>query len=149
VLVAAKPDGIKTDTIPVRTPADPMMDRGPRPPQATPPWRLLLQIGGENRTTLGVTVVEWMLVGRSTDPDDDLPPEINLAPYDALRNGVSRRHALIKYEDGALYLEDLDSTNGTRINGYQLKAGRGYRLRDGDELEFGRLRAVIRFVRSS
>jgi pSer/pThr/pTyr-binding forkhead associated (FHA) protein len=61
---------------------------------------------------------------------------------------VSRRHALITYENETLFLTDLNSTNGTRINGFQLTPGRSYRLRDGDELEFGRIRGIMRFVRS-
>jgi pSer/pThr/pTyr-binding forkhead associated (FHA) protein len=107
-----------------------------------------LQIGSENRTTLGVSVTDEMLVGRE-DSRLGRRPEVDLGPFDGLTNGVSREHARIIYTDATLYIEDLDSTNGTRINGFQLKPHLRYRLRDGDELEFGRLRAVLRFVRSS
>ncbi len=139
-----------TDILNQRPPVRPMADRGPQPPpdQVAPPWRLLLQIGGENRTTLGVSVSDRMLVGRE-DAKKGQYPEIDFAPFDGSANGVSREHALITYEDGALYVEDLNSTNGTRINGFQLTPQRAYRLRDGDELEFGRLRVVLRFVRPS
>ncbi len=139
-----------TDLLKPRPEAGPMQDRGPRPPadQVAPPWRLLLQMGGENRTTIGIAVTERMLVGRE-DAQGEVKPEIDLAPFDGLRNGVSRRHAVVTYEDGALYLEDLNSTNGTRINGFQLTPEKAYRLRDGDELEFGRIRMVMRFVRAS
>ena len=127
-----------------------MVDRGPRPPSnlVAPPWRLLVQIGGENRTSVGLQVQEQMLVGRA-DAEGKMVPELDLGPYDGLRNGVSRQHAEITYEDGALYLRDLNSTNGTRINGFELAPERAYRLRDGDELEFGRIQVVIRFVRPS
>jgi pSer/pThr/pTyr-binding forkhead associated (FHA) protein len=127
-----------------------MEDRGPQPPsdQVAPPWRLLLQIGGENRTTLGLQVKEEMIVGRA-DAEGQNQPDLDFAPYDGLRNGVSRQHATITYDGGALYIEDLNSTNGTRINGFQLTPERPYRLRDGDELEFGRIRVVMRFVRAS
>lgn len=49
---------------------------------------------------------------------------------------LSRRHARIFREDGAVYLADLGSRNGTTIN----RAGVGQapcRLRDGDEIGFG------------
>ena len=139
----------QTDVLRYREPAVPMQDR-PSPPadQVVPPWRLLLQLGGENRTTLGVTVQERLIVGRENSSRGFIP-DIDLSGFDAVENGVSREHAAIVYLEGALFIEDLDSTNGTRINGYELKTGRRYRLRDGDELEFGRLRAVIRFVRPS
>jgi pSer/pThr/pTyr-binding forkhead associated (FHA) protein len=139
-----------TDVLRPRREGDPMADRGPRPPTdvVTPPWRLLVQMNGENRTSLGLPVKPEMLVGR-TDSEGRAQPDLDLGPYDGLRNGVSRRHARITYEDGALYIQDMESTNGTRINGYELAPGRVYRLRDGDELEFGRIRVVIRFVRAA
>lgn len=148
--MSAEPKERKSTDLLKQRPGYPMLDRGPRPPsdQVAPPWRLLVQIGGENRTTVGLQVREEMLVGRA-DADGQNQPELDLAPYDGLHNGVSRRHARILYDDGALYIEDLNSTNGTRINGFQLTPERTYRLRDGDELEFGRIRVVMRFVRSS
>src|SRR5205085_7533935 len=48
---------------------------------------------------------------------------------------LSRRHARIFVEAGAAYLADLDSKNGTTVNGAPL-AGTIARLRDGDELGF-------------
>lgn len=139
-----------TDVLRPRREGDPMLDRGPQPPPevVAPPWRLLVQIGGENRTSFGLQVKAKMLVGRH-DSQGEVQPDLDLGPYEGVRNGVSRRHALITYDDGALHIEDLESTNGTRINGFELTPGKAYRLRDGDELEFGRARVVIRFVRAS
>ena len=139
-----------TDLLRPRREGDPMLDRGPRPPTelVAPPWRLLVQFGGENRTSLGLAVKPRMLIGRD-DSERSIQPDLDFGPYEGLRNGVSRRHVEITYEDGALFIEDLESTNGTRINGFELAAGRKYRLRDGDELEFGRIRVVFRFLRPS
>jgi hypothetical protein len=114
-------------------------DRGPRPPttQVPRPWRLLLQVGSENKTTIGIQVKDTIHVGRSDveHAEDGIELDLDLAPYDALANGVSRLHARVTHE------------NGTRINGFQLTTKQRYRLRDGDELEFGRVRVVMRFVR--
>ena len=44
---------------------------------------------------------------------------------------VSRFHAKIQEDGGKLILTDLESTNGTRINGRRMPSGR---LRPGDEL---------------
>jgi pSer/pThr/pTyr-binding forkhead associated (FHA) protein len=128
----------------------PMPDRGPRPPtgQLSPPWRLLLQIEAENRTTVGLQLTERIIVGRADSEHED-SIGLDMTPYNAASNGVSRIHAAFEYKDGAIYVEDLESTNGTRINGFQLTPNQLYRLRDGDELEFGRARLVVRFVRSS
>jgi pSer/pThr/pTyr-binding forkhead associated (FHA) protein len=47
---------------------------------------------------------------------------------------VSRRHARLTFRDGGWVVRDLESTNGTRVNGQYV--GR-CRLRPGDRLELG------------
>lgn len=129
----------------------PLEERSSRPSTGllTPPWRLLLQIGGQNQTTVGIEVKDRIVLGRS-DPVGNFYPDLDLSPYGGQEGGVSRRHAVIVQDNDnqAIYLEDLNSTNGTRINGFSLEPHRRYRLRDGDELEFGRVRVMLRFVRS-
>lgn len=49
---------------------------------------------------------------------------------------VSRIHAKLTVEDGALYIENLSSTNYTFINNIKVPSGRS-RLEVGDELAFG------------
>jgi hypothetical protein len=121
----------------------------PQTSRLAPPWRLLMQIGEQNQTTVGIEVKDRIVLGRA-DPVGSFYPDLDLSPYGGQEGGVSRRHAIIiqDEENKALYLEDLGSTNGTRINGFSLEPNRRYRLRDGDELEFGRVRVVLRFVRS-
>src|SRR5262245_17987539 len=48
---------------------------------------------------------------------------------------VSRFHAKVQVEDGDIILTDLDSTNGTRVNGTAIQIRR---LRPGDQLSIGR-----------
>lgn len=105
--------------------------------------RLQLKIDNQKLT---VMVKDQVLVGRSVEGDERSWVDIDLSPQGAYQSGVSRRHAVIRRRDGVLYVEDLNSTNGTRINGSQLTAEREYRLRDGDEVEFGRVRAILRFL---
>lgn len=47
---------------------------------------------------------------------------------------VSRRHAKIHVSTGYYAIEDLDSRNGTAINGKMLNAGAIHPLRDGDHI---------------
>jgi hypothetical protein len=47
---------------------------------------------------------------------------------------VSRHHARIEYRDGQFRLIDLDSTNGTALNGHQ---ARNAVISDGDRITFG------------
>jgi len=62
-----------------------------------------------------------MVVGRGEDCDIVLP-----------ERQVSRQHIRIYHEDDTYYLQDLDSRNGTWINGVQMKGT--HRLEDGDQI---------------
>lgn len=106
-------------------------------------WRLRFKIGDMQMI---VPIREVMVVGRSGD-EKQPPVEIDVSQFGGYPAGVSRRHAIITYEDGDLYIEDLQSTNGTRINGFQLQPARRYRLKDGDEVEFARLATQIHFIK--
>jgi len=54
---------------------------------------------------------------------------------------VSSRHAEIVAQDGAVVLRDLESTNGTFLNGEQITGE--HPLHEGDEIYFGGVRAVF------
>ncbi len=56
---------------------------------------------------------------------------------------VSGRHARITFERGALFIEDLNSTNGTFVNGERISS---MVIRDGDEIQVGFTRMVLRFL---
>jgi hypothetical protein len=63
---------------------------------------------------------------------------VGRAPGSALlltdRN-VSRRHARFVRQNGSVYLEDLGSANGTRVNGERIEGRR--RIRPGDLVQIG------------
>ena len=53
---------------------------------------------------------------------------------------ISRQHAAIEWDGEGDVLQDLGSTNGSRLNGRrEIRA----RLRDGDEIELGRLQVRL------
>ena len=127
--------------------AQPLGDR-PRLPESETldeGWKLQIIIG-EQMVLLDIT--NTIVVGRFIEGDDPDIPMLDLTPFDGYQNGVSRRHATISQQANLLYIEDHGSTNGTRINGFQLTPRRKYRLRDGDEVEFSRLNTIFRFVRA-
>jgi pSer/pThr/pTyr-binding forkhead associated (FHA) protein len=66
-------------------------------------------------------------------------PDIDLAPYSARENGVSRIHAAIQMQDDNVTIKDMGSCNGTRVNGVRVQPGQFYVLSDGDEIRLGRL----------
>lgn len=51
---------------------------------------------------------------------------------------LSGKHAVFKYKNGICSVEDLDSTNGTLVNGAKLQKGPA-ELRDGDRIHAGQL----------
>ncbi len=70
--------------------------------------------------------VDLLTVGRTTGNDIVVPD----------RN-VSRSHAFLRMRDGAWYLCDAGSKNGTRVDGKALQARTEVRLADNSRLTFG------------
>lgn len=115
--------------------------------QFTMRTRLVLHIEGkDDPLALAAAEIERIILGR-TDPSTGYLPDINLTPYDALEKGVSRRHAAIVYANRALRLYDLDSANGTYVNGNRLAAQKPRILRDGDDIRLGQLGIQVAFER--
>ena len=59
---------------------------------------------------------------------------------------VSRRHFQIRGHDGVYYISDLDSTNGTYLNGERLQPNAERRVKDGDRIGLAKDEVVLRFV---
>lgn len=53
------------------------------------------------------------------------------------RGCISRVHAKIESDEDEYYLEDMNSTNGTYLNGQPLEYHQRVRLREGDNITFG------------
>jgi pSer/pThr/pTyr-binding forkhead associated (FHA) protein len=87
--------------------------------------------------TLTFQVVEGVDKGRIFR---DLPTPVTIGREEGnvLRlndERVSRFHAKVQHEDGDIILTDLESTNGTRVNGAPVQIRR---LRAGDQVNIGR-----------
>ncbi len=52
----------------------------------------------------------------------------------------SGRHAIIKQSEKGVFVQDLDSSNGTRVNGAEIEEAL---LKDGDRVGFGDVQAVF------
>src|SRR5476651_2136839 len=55
---------------------------------------------------------------------------------------VSRKHARLSRQNGALFIEDLSSFTGVRVNGTKIASPTP--LREGDEVQIGDYRIVLR-----
>ena len=59
---------------------------------------------------------------------------------------VSREHVKLVQVSGQLYVEDLDTLNGTRVNGQPLTPGDPVEINDDDRLEVGPVAFTVRFI---
>lgn len=78
------------------------------------------------------------IVGRVSKGQSILP-DVDLEPYQAFKEGVSRLHARIKVEPQAIWITDLGSANGTRVNEQMLTPHQEFPLSDKDVVRLGRL----------
>ncbi|HDQ72726.1 MAG TPA: FHA domain-containing protein [Chloroflexi bacterium] len=77
-------------------------------------------------------------VGR-TDAAHGIFPNLDLSPDGGLEGGVSRHHCKIHQKGEAYLVEDVGSANGTFLNGQRLTPYLPHVLKDGDELQLGRI----------
>ena len=93
--------------------------------------RLEILNGGFEGMTYDLTTEE-VVIGRNPTTDITL-----------LDEGISREHALVLYDEDRLgyVVEDLQSTNGTKVNGKRVRSAS---LSEGDEIQIGQ--TLFRFV---
>jgi len=88
-----------------------------------------------------------LIIGRSSSTDDFVP-DVDLNAFDAASKGVSRQHLQIFCERDHLYLVDLDSPNGSYLNGERMAPNHSYVLVNGDEVQLGYLPVHFHIVMS-
>ena len=101
-------------------------------PSAKKPGRLVICNGGFEGMTYDLTSEET-LIGRNPTTDITL-----------LDEGISREHAIVLYDESLdeYVVEDLQSTNGTKVNGKRMRSAT---LAIDDEIQIGHTR--FRFER--
>ena len=110
------------------------------PPEARAPntqWRLYVFKGEEQLETLHIAKQSAYLFGRHAE----------IADVPITHPSLSLQHAVLQYRalpqptTGKVacqpYIMDLESTNGTFLNGVKIDAARYYQLKKGDVLKFG------------
>jgi hypothetical protein len=80
-----------------------------------------------------------LIMGRYGGPNEAAPPMIDFAPFDAYGLGVSRQHAMLRRLGPDVGIVDLGSTNGTWINGVQIRPHETVLIRSGDRVALARL----------
>jgi len=93
---------------------------------------------------LEIPLTKPIRLGR-IDPREGVYPDIDLTIDLAMEHGVSREHACIFRRGNAVEIEDLASTNGTMLNGTRLAPYLPVPIKDGDQLQLGKLLIEVSF----
>ncbi len=118
-------------------------DTIPFPDDKRPVWRLLFELGPEEtKEYLGLDINGEIALGRGVDASD----LVDLTPYGAETQGVSRRHVVLRPTPNNLYVIDQGSTNGTLRNDRSIGVNTPYALADKDRLTLGHLELQVRVV---
>ncbi len=110
------------------------------------PLTIRLRIGqGDQARELEISLVKPIRLGRN-DPVEHVFPEIDLTDSLGREYGVSRQHACIFQRGETVEIQDLASTNGTLLNGERLAPYVPEPLKDGDQLQLGKLVIEVKLV---
>jgi pSer/pThr/pTyr-binding forkhead associated (FHA) protein len=113
----------------------------------TPLWRVLLKFGSTGvRVVAGLEIHGDTVFGRGSGEDNS--PDVDLTNLGAMERGVSRRQSLLRPTENKLYVIDLNSTNGTYVNGIPVSRGMAQTLRNHDALSFAGLNCIVEITSS-
>jgi hypothetical protein len=115
-------------------------------PAAGPKWLVQFKNLKADAPTLGVRIVGDVVLG--VNRPGAWMPDLDLAPYGGLEKGISRRHAMLRPTADRLLLTDLQSTNGTHVNGMKINAGVPKHLEDNDTITLGALTFTVSMMLS-
>lgn len=110
--------------------------------------RWLIEIRGLNGAAapLRIEVAGDVVLGVKRGSGD--APDIDLLPYDGMLKGVSRNHAVIRPSKSRLFLIDLDSRNGTRVNTMAISSSTAKELKDQDVVSLGALSFSVAILKA-
>jgi FHA domain len=100
----------------------------------------------DSEVLLPIHIQNRLIIGR-LDVEGGEKVDVDLTPYGGRERGVSRRHVVLYRTRYTVSLADLNSSNGTYLNGVQLVPHQPRLLREGDEVRLGNMRFHTYFDR--
>jgi len=94
-----------------------------------------------NSAQITVNLEEQFILGREAE-EGDVDPLVDLSKPDGFAMGVSRRHARIRLTESGYEITDLNSSNGTWLNGKILPPSQPTSLPNGGIIQLGRLKLI-------
>jgi len=70
-------------------------------------------------------------------------PDVDLDTYGAQDQGISRLHAEIRLDETGIHVVDLDSVNGTLINGKRIEPQEPKEIRNKDIIQLGNMQLQV------
>jgi hypothetical protein len=109
--------------------------------RAVPRWLIQLENLGATLAPLGIEIASDVIFGieRPNQP----APDMDFSLFYGVDKGVSRRHLMLRPSQQRLYLIDLNSTNGTRLNGIRINPALPVALSSGDLVSMGTLTFMV------
>lgn len=104
----------------------------------------LIELQGLGRQAIGLHILGDVVFGIARP--DCAAPDFDLAAYNADDKGVSRRHAVLRPSQNRLFVIDLQSTNGTRVNAMPVNAGIAKEVRHNDAISLGALNFTVKII---
>lgn len=117
-------------------PVEPVTRRGESSPDA-----LILALKPE-QVQVDVPLGKEVLLGRH-HASNQVQPEIDLTLYGAMASGTSRVHAAIWHDEYGWWLKDMNSSNGTWVDGERLAPHVPHRLRAVSQVYLAKLEMQI------
>ncbi|MHB8135273.1 MAG: FHA domain-containing protein [Anaerolineaceae bacterium] len=96
----------------------------------------------ESKQTLNLAGRTEFTFGRVAEGQPILP-DVDLSPFEAYSQGVSRLHAALKIHHNRVTIMDLGSSNGTRVNGQKIVPHVDYPINQGDIIALGKLKIQV------
>ncbi len=113
---------------------------------ARPRFRAAVEVGILTPMQVGLEVYER---GAQRSLQARAPFEIGRSRQSGISlhdSEVSRRHARLAAHDGTLFVEDLESRNGTFLNGRRVTES--IEVREGDAIDVGTTRLVVKSLQA-
>ena len=130
-----RPGISEVDQIGVRRRPPPVVEEAPKRPKE-PEADLFSLVLEPTKRRIALPTDGEIVFGRP-DLNVGFFPDIDLTYEDQGRLAISRRHAKISGDSNVHYIEDMGSTNGTRVNTRLLELGQKHRLGQGDRIAMG------------
>lgn len=107
-------------------------------------WQIIVLPTEGEHPAMALEVYDDVIFGSSKSNPASV--DINLYDWGGREKGVSRRHMLLRPTPSALYIVDLESTNGTLVNGLPLAGNQSRALESGDMISMGELTVRIKIL---